>query len=182
MRAYKKRSCHTGIMFTLLFVMVGLNMPTSHASEKALDGYMGARFGMSAKEILRTIKDDGLVKISDEVHDGDREIQASRDRGWIKTNVVYVLSKGRDKLSLVIEIYPGVVSPVPLERELKEAYGTPLAKDISAQILEQLKQQMPNLIDLTLWARKIESKDRVLRLLSFSDHIAVEYFEPNLLK
>lgn len=171
---------------SLLFLFLLLSLlsfgQSVYAGLQPIDGYMGAQFGMSAEQVLDNIRNNGFNKLSDEVHEGDREIQASRDRGWIKTNLVYVLPKGRDRLALVIEIYPGVVSDTPLVSELKQAYGKPLAKEVSDEIMNELKQQqMPNLVGLTIWAAKINDSDRLLRLLNFTNHIAIEYFVPDML-
>ncbi|MDM8546121.1 plastocyanin/azurin family copper-binding protein [Candidatus Venteria ishoeyi] len=155
------------------------NMTTENIAQTTFNGYLSAAFGMSWQQVKEAIAKDDLKLVNAE----DAEIiKAKRDRGFITTDISYVIPKQTGKLALIVEFYPGVLSENPIVNELEKQLGSPLGKDATAEVLKQIKDDLPpGVTALTLWAWEVDNQDRFIRLLKFDDHIAVEYLAPALL-
>ncbi|HKJ77186.1 MAG TPA: hypothetical protein VKA64_08275 [Gammaproteobacteria bacterium] len=166
----------------LTLLWAGLLAPVL-AAAGAIEGYLDARFGMSAGQVLETVEaSDQLELLSNQVLGQDRVIQAKRSRNWADSRVLYVLPGDRDHLALVIETFPDRTDAAPIIEELKAHLGPPMSEKMAEQILQRMRRGLPQGVQkLTLWTDRSGDSNRMVRLLHFEDHLAIEHLDPDLM-
>lgn len=166
-------------LFGLILLAVLTVDNLAAATGTRIEGFHSANFGMSPAEVETVLGRDGFKRLGERQNGKDHVISAENDRGWITSRLVYVFPSRKQQLALVVEIFPGLASDEKLEKELTEHYGSPMETDRET-ILRMMKTEQPGLTDVTLWA-DMEGRNRLIRLLSFEDRVAVEYMERDLL-
>lgn len=166
-----------------ILLWAGLLAPTLTLAADAMAGYLGVRFGMSEAQVLETVAaDDELELLSNQVLGRDRAIQAKRSRGRGDSRVLFVLPGGRDRLALIIETFPGRTDAAPVTEELESRFGPPMSEETAQRLLERMRGGLPEGVQkLTLWTDRDGDSNRMVRLLHFEDHLAVEHLDPGLM-
>jgi hypothetical protein len=153
---------------------------TTYSQNNSHNGYLNAHFGMSLEQLQPILQQDNVKKIKQKVVDDVTIVNGRKDLNWIVVNLTYVIPKSNNKLALIIENFSGLVSAKPVINKLNKRFGEPLGKDTTEELFKQIKEQLPSdVIDITVWADK--ETGRFVRLLKFSNHLAVEYLDPKLL-
>jgi hypothetical protein len=168
----------------LRWVIAGLTACMAFgAAATEVDGYLGARFGMTAEQVAGVLEHDGIVQTGTETFDdGDHLIRAERDRGWVETDLLYVFPGGRDRLALVIEFFPGGTNVEAVEADITERHGEPLSTEMAGLARTHMADSLPpGVEDLTLWVTPDRGPGRFIRMMAFTDHIAVEYLSSALM-
>ena len=144
---------------------------------------LGVRFGMSAEQVLQSVHSSARQELlSDEVMGRDRVIRAGRAQDGEQSHVLYVLPDSRDRLALVIETFPGRTDAEPIIADLRKRFGPPMPEGMAEKLLERMRAGLPEGVrKLTLWTGTGDDANRLVRLLHFDDHLAVEHLDPDLM-
>ena len=168
---------------TMALLWAGLLAPVLALAADGMQGYLDARFGMSAEEVVKTVERHAQLELlSNQVLGKDRVIRAKRARDWGDSRVLYVLPGDRDRLALVIETFPGRTDPAPILADLRRRLGGPMPEKMAQRFLDRMRGGLPEGVQkLTLWMDRESGSNRMVRLLHFEDHLAVEHLAPDLM-
>ena len=166
-----------GVVF--FFISVTVN---AAQGEDLLNGFLSARFGMSADEVLVALKADGVQIGSDKTKNGARQIRGKR-KGKLTTNkLIYVIPEDSNKLALAIEFYDSPDFHEQVLADLREQLGEELGSGIADMTLAQAEGQFPaGIKELTLWAITAGDSNLLVRLMRFDDYLAVERLDAKLM-
>ncbi len=168
----------------IIFVVFALSNVSNVIAETRLEGYLSSDFGMSANEVRAVFENDGVVFSNSETTDGDHLIYAKRKQDWITSELLYVFPASSDRLALIIEVFPGLLDPTPIRKELAEELGHPSSDNYPEAFLKKMEES--NLIptgvkQLVVWNINIDGTDREARLMKLDEFVRVEYIDNNLM-
>jgi hypothetical protein len=167
-------SKYCSLLLFLLLTILTLPIMASETDKSALGGFLSARLGASAEEVLDAIKKDGIQVTQDEIHSGARQIRGEY-AGPLSTNqILYVIPETSKKLALIIEFYDNPSHHNQVIENLTKQLGKSLAKEITDKILENPEGLPPGIKELTMWTLEAGDINLVVRAMRFEDHLAVE--------
>lgn len=181
--------CHSPISWLtvcagfLLFALLSMPVSANAApDEKHLNGFLSARFGMSAEEVLAALKADGVQIDSDKPTSGGHQIRGQR-KGRLATNkLIYLIPEQSKKLALVIEFYDSPDYHKQVLEDLREQLGDDLGAEIADMMIAQSGEKLPpGLKELTLWAVTAGDSNLLVRLMRFDNYLAVERIDTKLM-
>jgi len=172
-RSYSSSKYYSFLLFLLLTILA-LPIMASETDKSTLSGFLSARLGGSAEEVLNAIKQDGIKIIQDEVHSGARQIRGEY-AGPLSTNqILYVIPEASKKLALIIEFYDNPEHHSQVIETLTKQLGKSLGEKVTAKILEAPEGLPPGIKELTMWTLEADNINLVVRAMRFEDHLAVE--------
>lgn len=164
------------------FLTLAAPAPTFAAERQPIQGLLGADFGMDLQSVRTAVEAGGLTRISAQAEDGDTLLSGVLEADGIARTVLFVFPANRDRLALIIEFHDDTTRALALEEALTARYGAPIDEDGTKVMREQLGDQLPEgLEDLRVWADKVNGADRLARLMTFPNYVAVEYIDSTLL-
>ncbi len=168
----------------LISLVTGLLLCHGVMAEPQLDGYLSARFNMTAEQVSSVLSNDNISINSNETTDGDHLIFGQLQRSWITTDLLYVFPANSNHLALVIEVFPGMVDSKPVRDELVKQLGQPSSERFPDSVLKQLQTDnlIPNgVTELTVWTMNTGGIDRETRLMMMDKYVRVEYIDNDLM-
>ncbi len=173
----------TSQILFIVFSAVLANV-SSVIAETPLEGHLGARFGMSAQEVIAVFDNNDLVLSSRETTDNDHLIFAERKRSWITTELLYVFPADSDRLALIIEIFPGLIDTAPVRREQVEKLGEPSSDNYPESVLQRMQESslIPvGVKQLAVWNITADGVNREARIMALEKYVRVEYIDNDLM-
>ncbi len=150
--------------------------------QEPLSGFLNMEFGTSLTSVKTVAESLGQKTLELDKGLQYTALVTSRDVGWSISTVSYIFP-GHEKLGLVIEHYPDLLTDGILVKELTEKYGKPLGEKATGEIFEQIKGDLSkDLQRVTVWADKEDGHDRFVRVLYFGKYVSVEYLDATLME
>jgi len=165
---------HCALILFLLFALLSLPVMAGETDKSSLGGFLSARLGSSAEEVLAAIKKDSIQITHDETHSGARQIRGKHSGLLSSNQVLYVIPEGSKKLALIIEFYDNPGHYGQVIETLTKQLGKSLGKKITDKILETPENLPPGIKELTMWTLVAGDINLVVRAMKFEDHLAVE--------
>lgn len=169
------------LLFTL-FAWLSAAPLVVHAVEP-LEGYLGARFGMTQAEVKATFSTDRIEIRKEAMAGGDPFIQARRRVGEDQTDLVYAFTGKEPRLALINVYYPDVTQ----EKRVVEQLGKRFGRTMDEKSLEPLKKlveadfgQPP--VTLTAWPSDSGKAGRLVRFSGFPAFLVVQYYDLAMMK
>lgn len=170
------------LTFVVLTTFFLTSQPASSAS--LLEGYLSALFNMAEAEVRSSLKQDNIEVIDSENADGDHLLFGQRNRDWIKTDLLYVFPNRTDKLSLVIEVFPGLLDTGPVRKELEQKFGKPSSENYPDSVIQNMQEQSTipaGVRELTVWDLSGQRGNREIRMMLLDKYVRVEYIDNDLM-
>ncbi len=171
-------------LYVLLFLSLFLAWPATadETDKSALGGFLSARLGSSAEEVLIALKKDGIEITQDEIQNGARQIRG-KHKGHLSTNkIIYVIPEKNKKLALIIEFYDNPDHHQQVIEGLTKQLGKSLGKEITQKTLQEGAGKFPpGIKELTMWAIKAGDINLMVRAMRFDNYLAVERLDARLL-
>ncbi len=166
-----------------LFTLLALPVIADDSDKSTLGGFLNARLGTSAEEVLIALKKDNVQITLDETKNGARQIRG-KHKGPLTTNsMLYVIPEESKKLALIIEFYDSPDYHDQVIDALTKQLGKSLDEKIATKALEDAIDKFPpGIKGLTMWALKAGEVNLLVRVMKFDTHLAVERLDARFLQ
>jgi len=167
----------------LLFTLLTLPAIADDSDKSALGGFLNARLGTTAEEVLIALKKDNVQITLDETKNGARQIRGTH-KGPLTTNkMIYIIPEKSKKLALIIEFYDSPKYHDQVIDALTKQLGKSINEKIAAKALEDAIDNFPpGIKGLTMWALKAGEVNLLVRVMKFDTHLAVERLDARFLQ
>jgi len=171
-------------LYILLFLSIFLALPAiaDDTDKSALGGFLSARLGSSAEELLIALKKDNIEITQDVTKNSARQIRGKHKGPLTTNNMIYVIPEKSKKLALIIEFYDNPDYHQQVIEDLTKQLGKSLGKEITQKTLEEGSGKFPpGIKELTMWAIKAGDINLMVRVMRFDNYLAVERLDARLL-
>lgn len=167
----------------VLFALLAQPAIAEEPDNSALGGFLSARLGSSAEEVLVALKKDDVQITQDETKNGARQIRGTHKGPLTVNKMIYVIPEESKKLALIIEFYDDPNYHDQVIESLTAQLGKNLGEEISAKALEEAADKFPpGIKKLTMWALKAGEVNLMVRVMKFDTYLAVERLDARFLK
>jgi len=173
------RLCFSFLLIALITQPAIANNPDT----SALGGFLNARLGSSAEDVLIALEKDNVQITQDEIKNGARQIRGTH-KGPLTTNkMIYVIPEESKKLALIIEFYDDPNYHDLVIENLTKQLGKSLGEELATKALEDAADKFPpGIRKLTMWALKAGDVNLMVRVMKFDTYLAVERLDARFLK
>jgi hypothetical protein len=171
------------LCLSLLFILLAQPVIADTPDTSALGGFLNARLGSSAEEVLIALKKDDVQITQDETKNGARQIRGTHKGPLTTNNMIYVIPEESKKLALIIEFYDSPDYHDHVVESLTKQLGKNLGEELAAKALEEAADKFPpGIKGLTMWAMKAGDINLMVRVMKFDTYLAVERLDARFLK